>query len=117
MFPGRPCHFFRNGCTIYEHRPDSCKDYFCGWIMDDKNDFPEWLRPDLSGVIVDWRQWEGGSYLEVRETFKRIDPAILAWLYDYGAQNSLNIRIKLDGYYHLHGSNEFIEQFDNDRFI
>jgi hypothetical protein len=85
--------------------------------MDDSAQFPEWLRPDLSGIICDWRQWEGGSYLEVRETFKKMDSKVLAWLYDYGAEHQLNMRIKLDGYYHLHGSPEFVERFDGDRFI
>lgn len=117
MFPGRPCHFFRNGCTIYKFRPDSCKDYYCAWVMDEHSEFPEWMRPDLSGIICDWREWEGTPYLEVRETYKKMDANTLSWIYDYGAQHGLNMRIKIDGYYHIHGSPEFVEAFDNDRYI
>lgn len=72
MYPGRPCHFFCKQCTIYEFRPPTCREYYCSWMLDDRKAFPEWFRPDISGVIMTHRDWEGGSYLEVRETDKKI---------------------------------------------
>lgn len=50
--PGVPCVNTRpdGGCAIYETRPRTCRDFFCGWrraawIGED-------LRPDRSGVYI-----------------------------------------------------------------
>lgn len=32
------------GCKIYDHQPQMCKDFFCGWIMDES--LADELRPD-----------------------------------------------------------------------
>ena len=111
MYPGRPCHFFGKSCTIYEFRPESCKSYQCAWLDDDRSAFPEWLRPDISGVICDWRPWSGGSYLEVREMGKQIDSKVLSWLYEFGASRNLSMRVQVNGHWHNHGSEEFMREF------
>jgi len=111
MFPGRPCHFFGTTCTIYEFRPQTCKSYFCSWMLDDKKVFPEWFRPDLSGVILTHRDWEGGTYLEVRETGKEITPSVLSWIYEYGARNNMYLRVQVKGTWHSHGDQRFAESF------
>ena len=55
---GVTCRHCRGGCTIQDHWPSLCRDYFCGWrrlkIMDDN-----W-RPDRSGVLAEVEQ-EGGN--------------------------------------------------------
>lgn len=48
---GVTCKHCRGSCTIYETRPQLCRDFHCGWrqlpILDDG-----W-RPDRSGVFVE----------------------------------------------------------------
>jgi hypothetical protein len=48
---GVTCRHCRGGCTIYDTRPQLCRDYHCGWrqlpILND-----DW-RPDRSGVFVE----------------------------------------------------------------
>lgn len=39
------------GCGIYPKRPGSCRLWRCGWI--ENTDWPEDLRPDRAGFIVD----------------------------------------------------------------
>ncbi len=38
------------GCAIYEARPRTCRDFFCGWRR--LKWIGEAMRPDLSGVLV-----------------------------------------------------------------
>lgn len=113
MYPGRPCHFFCKQCTIYEFRPPTCREYYCSWMLDDRKAFPEWFRPDISGVIMTHRDWEGGSYLEVRETDKKITPEVLSWIYEHGARNGLYMRVQINGVWHTHGDERFSSQFSN----
>lgn len=41
----------RKGCTIYDKRPISCRDWSCAWLT---GDLPRNLsRPDRSGYVVD----------------------------------------------------------------
>lgn len=47
--PCQECKYNDNGCTIYETRPQTCKDYECAWLG--QPDAPEELRPDKCGVI------------------------------------------------------------------
>lgn len=109
IFPGRPCHFLGKKCTIYEMRPALCRNYHCAWILDADKKFPEWMRPDMSGVILTFREWPGGSYLEVLQTDKPISPHVLSWIYEHSAQYQLNMRIRIDGHWHIHGDPQFFE--------
>ncbi len=49
---GVPCPHQRaeGGCGIYLERPDSCRAFACGWLMDAT--WPDGERPDRLGVIV-----------------------------------------------------------------
>lgn len=40
----------RPGCSIYNNRPQSCKDFECLWLQED--DMPADLRPDKSHVVL-----------------------------------------------------------------
>jgi len=40
-----------SGCGIYEKRPQVCKDYQCIYTQ---SNMPEELRPDKSGVILEY---------------------------------------------------------------
>jgi hypothetical protein len=48
---GVPCrHLTKQGCAIYEHRPDMCRAWLCGWRL--IPGLPENWRPDLSGILI-----------------------------------------------------------------
>jgi hypothetical protein len=38
------------GCKIYDARPQSCRDFICGWLADDS--LPDALRPDRAKVVL-----------------------------------------------------------------
>ena len=63
MSVGKPCqHCEKSGCAIYEKRPENpCRTFRCVWLGNPA-EFPEDMRPDVSGVIVmdgrDWGEWE-----------------------------------------------------------
>lgn len=48
------CEYNCNGCTIYESRPQVCRDFKCVWlrIKEARPSFPERLRPDNVGAMV-----------------------------------------------------------------
>jgi hypothetical protein len=48
---GVPCrHLTRQGCAIYENRPQMCRAWLCGWRL--IPGLPENWRPDLSGILI-----------------------------------------------------------------
>lgn len=63
FYPGRACKFLgKTGCNIYEQRPYSpCVTFTCYW-KDDIN-IPDWMRPNLSNVIILKNYLEGYEYL------------------------------------------------------
>ena len=44
------CSNCKGGCSIYQSRPQTCKDYKCAYLVGGWN---EALRPDKCGVIID----------------------------------------------------------------
>ena len=44
--PGKPVP-----CTIYQSRPDICREFFCQWLIDDRSFGPEW-KPSISKIVV-----------------------------------------------------------------
>lgn len=107
---GRPCHFLsKNGCSIYKDRPiDPCVNYTCMWLTD--MEIPEWLKPSESKVIMSWKKYSGGEYLEVKECGQKIDSTILNWIYIYSGQNNLNLAIEVAGSWYFRGLPEFTEE-------
>lgn len=50
--PNQPCeHQCPTGCAIHDSRPQECRTYQCQWRFDES--FPEELRPDRVGCIID----------------------------------------------------------------
>ena len=45
------CIYCKNGCFIYNQRPDVCRNFDCIWRMED--DVPESYRPDRCGVMFE----------------------------------------------------------------
>ena len=48
---GETCRYCDKGCTIYNIRPQECRQYECMWLQMDE--VAEELRPDKLGVIFD----------------------------------------------------------------
>jgi len=47
--PGR----VEGACSIYDARPDRCRDFHCQWLIDKQ--FPEYWFPARSKIVVDHR--------------------------------------------------------------
>lgn len=48
---GNKCkEWCKSGCKNYSIRPHDCKNYNCGWLMDES--IVEWMRPDKSKVFI-----------------------------------------------------------------
>jgi len=108
--PGRPCHFkCENGCSIYEQRPENpCRIYSCEWL--NNLDISEWLRPNLSKIIITRKQWKNGDYLEITEMGCKIDSSILNWLFTYHYSTDIPIRIQVSGGWTSYGPQEFLNE-------
>lgn len=111
MHEGRPCHFVGiKGCSIYKDRPeDPCKGFQCEWLKDDGTLYPEWLKPDVSKIIITKRSWaEGKDYLSVKECGQSISSTALNWLYVFGGQISIPMQIQVAGTWNKMGPPEFV---------
>ena len=117
MDKGRACHFLGGeGCTIYEKRPTLCKQYECLWLQDDATNIPEWMRPDISKVIITHRNWGNNnenSYLSVAESGQKIDSVILNWVYMHVSKHNICANIEVDGTWYQMGPPEFVEYIRN----
>lgn len=107
---GKPCHFvdLGKGCTIYEDRPHSpCQTFKCAWVIDNQREFPEWLKPSLSNVIIVPRHIDDILYMDVVEAGSKIDSSVLNWLFLYSLERKVNMRVSIGGGHHNYGSKEF----------
>ena len=51
FYPGVPCAYLGNGCTIYKNRPENpCKKFVCEWLVDES--IPAYMQPNVSGAII-----------------------------------------------------------------
>jgi hypothetical protein len=110
FYPGKPCHFIAigKGCTIYAKRPkEPCVTYKCGWLTEES--IPEWLKPDFSNVIIDYREKNGHKYLNLIEAGGVVSSKVLSWFISYGLNNKLNIVWQVEGGYNWIGTEEFIK--------
>lgn len=112
IYPGHACYFLGKNCTIYKDRPASpCQTYNCEWKIN--KDFPEWMRPDISNVIVTGRIREGIEYSEVKETGKEISSTVLNWLVQETLRLQKNLLYRLNGQIYKVGSDEFHKKSHN----
>jgi hypothetical protein len=113
MDKGRPCHYLGgNGCTIYKKRPTLCKEYQCEWLRDDSTHIPEWLRPDISKVVITRRNWGDNNEnlcWTVAESGQKIDSTILNWVYMHISTHNICANIEVDGTWYQMGPPEFID--------
>lgn len=108
FYKGRPCHFIAigKGCTVYAKRPkDPCVSYKCLWLTD--KSIPEWIKPELSNVIIDKREIEGHTYIKLFEAGSVISSKVLNWFIQYIIENNINAVWELEGGLNWLGSPEF----------
>ena len=83
--PCSPCpHKTTQGCGIYDTRPEKpCRTFTCAWLQHPE-EFPESLRPDLSGAICivdrNWYDWEVLRAVPVGE---KVPEETFEWLLDH----------------------------------
>ncbi len=79
FYPGRPCGWItKKGCGIYENRPyNPCQTFECEWKRN--LSLPQWLKPDVSGVIVKYSVLDQHVYLRIIESNKIVDQRIHDW--------------------------------------
>lgn len=110
FYQGKPCHFVAigKGCTVYSKRPqDPCVQYKCAWLIDFS--IPEWLKPEISNVIISKREIQGHSYLYLREAGSTISSKVLNWFFQYVLQNQLNAIWEVEGSRNWMGNLEFTQ--------
>lgn len=115
MEKGRPCHFFANGCSIYPDRPQVCSAFQCAWLRDDGTEIPEWMRPDLSKVIIVEYRWGNNNekiFWSVVESGQKIDSLVLNWLYMYLSKHDICANIEVGGTFYQRGPAEFREYIE-----
>lgn len=108
MQPGIPCQFAQRGkgCAIYENRPkDPCVGYSCLWLKD--TDIPEWLKPELTNVIIDEDSVNGIPYIRAVEAGSTMSSDVLTWLIKYVKVNNKNLYWEVSGGKHWIGTREF----------
>jgi hypothetical protein len=106
---GKPCHFVAigTGCTVYSKRPkDPCVEYKCDWLTN--LDIPEWLKPNMSNVIIDQRTFENFSYLYMHEAGSVVSSKVLNWFIQYVLNNQLNAVWQIEGGENYIGTKEFV---------
>jgi|LakMenEpi03Aug12_release.lakeMendotaPanAssembly.Ray.scaffolds.fasta_scaffold634204_2 hypothetical protein len=79
FYPGQPCKFIdKKGCGIYNVRPkDPCVGFQCTWKLN-KN-IPEWLKPNLSGIMITYRKLESYRYMSILSAGKPVDKKVIDW--------------------------------------
>jgi len=110
FYLGTPCHFIGDkGCSIYDLRPkEPCKRYKCVWLKNTDNAYPEWLQPNLSGVIISNKIDKFGKpYLKVLETGNKITDEVLQWLTDHQLETKKNMSIQTNGKWKHFGDHYF----------
>lgn len=101
--PGLGCHFKSSHCTIYENRPNHpCKTYECAWLKNKNNSIPEWLKPNISKVIITERQREQPSgtpivFWDVTECGEQIISSHLNWILIFCEKNDIPVKYRIDG--------------------
>lgn len=106
---GKPCHFkCPDGCSIYNDRPSFCKEFNCEWIQN--YNLPEWLKPNISNVIVRKKVFSKAPllyYFEVLEMGKKIDSVVLNWFFTFYVETGIPLKIMVDGGWFYYGDNKF----------
>ncbi len=111
MYPGKPCFFVEigKGCKDYKNRPkEPCKNFSCGWI--DIEDMPEEFRPEVSGVIMHFKENNGNRYISLVKAPNNPTEQYLSWAIVYARSRSTNMLWYVDDKSWWLGNDEFCNQ-------
>lgn len=89
-------------CTIYESRPDICRNFYCMYMREE--DFPEWTKPNICGFIAAYQKYEDGTkYIDICDNRDgpEIDDVSLLWVINYYINNT-NYNVHLNTKKHGH---------------
>jgi hypothetical protein len=111
FYPGIPCFFHKKtdkgGCSIYKDRPEKpCKLFKCGWLAEPEL-FPEWLKPELSKVIVVKEYKNNHEYYVFKNCGQELSTRLLDWIILFSLNNKKNIVYYVDGHLRKIGTPEF----------
>ena len=91
FYPGVPCAYLGNGCTIYKNRPENpCKTFVCEWLVDES--IPAYMQPNVSGAIIIKHDY----YVEMIECDPPLRTQALEWFltaYISGKYDNITYRI------------------------
>lgn len=91
-----------------------CKSFVCSWLGDQNNTFPEWMRPDKCGVLMQPNNTKNGyAYIAVYECGKKIDSSVLNWLILYTLGGGQNISVQVGGGWSHYGTQEFLKDINS----
>ena len=109
MFNGRKCYFLNDKCSIYKDRPkDPCIDFNCAWITEQQI-IPEWLKPNLSDVIILKKKYKDVYYYEIVPCGEKIKVEILQWILETFTKHKINVKYFIGYASFKLGTIEFIE--------
>lgn len=110
--PGKPCFYLGdNNCTVHEIRPQSCRDYQCGYIQ---GIVPEWMKPSRAKVLVSVEKWGPNKeykMLRVIECGKKLDVEVLSWFVQHSRNTGTGLIYQLSGVWNFFGPDAFMEFF------
>lgn len=113
MYPGKPCFFVEigKGCKDYENRPkEPCKIFSCGWT--DIEDMPEEFRPEVSGVIMHFKENNGNPYIVLSKAPSNPTVQYLSWAIVFARSRNTNIFWFIDDRSWWLGNEEFCKQME-----
>ncbi len=113
FYNGRPCHYVSpgKGCTIHEERPDMCRGFKCGWLIDSR--IPEWMKPELTNAMPFFTSVNGIPYLSLMEVGAKLDSKVLSWVLLFALENNYNFVYQVDGGLNVIGTKDFVEAFNS----
>jgi hypothetical protein len=142
----KKCHFLgckNTRCSIYEERPqEPCKNFNCVWLEDKEHKLPEWMKPELSKVILKEMEYEveirrggfgtasyildnaanlknKGKFWYVVEMGETISGPVLNWLIQYALAHDMPLLYQVSGVRNVLGPPDFhawAEQHRNRQF-
>jgi len=88
--PGTPCvNCTKQGCKIYERRPQNpCVSFKCVWLRE-PDKLPEHMKPSKCGAIVTLSKWGGKQVITATPVGQKIPIDTLEWLMAFAREHSL----------------------------
>jgi len=115
-----PCHFLdlcEKNCSIYENRPQVCKDYKCLWL-EQKVLLPNWMKPEYSKVLIsNWfvttKDKKQLNFWAAVECGQIISSEALNWLFRTCKNIGMNLSYEVNGTKHFIGDEDFLNHVQN----